>query len=253
MLCSRCAAHAATTPSGLCAGCASAAPAPGPLQPIRSLAGLSNALTVLLALVAVLDAVAVYAALNSRAVIGALADDTGDHADAVEKAQRADTLMTVSSSLSLTALLATAVVFVVWFHRARVNADVLGPAEQRRGRGWAIGSWFIPIANLWIPRQVAGDIWDASEPGGHRTSRAVLNTWWALWVSAALLGRVAARMWDRAEEIESIRQGAAALAATGVVDLASAVAALVFVRRLTAMQHAKAAAGPPAQPVPAAG
>lgn len=60
------------------------------------------------------------------------------------------------------ALLATATVFIVWFHRVRTNAGVFAPDLQSRGAGWAIGGWFIPIGNLWIPRGVAGDVLRAS-------------------------------------------------------------------------------------------
>ncbi|OEJ97727.1 hypothetical protein J116_000340 [Streptomyces thermolilacinus SPC6] len=214
--------------------------------------GLSYGVTGLLVLVALLDALAVYAALNSYTVIGELyTADLDQYAALTATANQADTLMYFSSSFSLTALIATGIVFIVWFHRARTNAEVFGPAEQRRTPGWAIGSWFIPIANLWIPRKIAGDIWDASELD-KRAPRAVLNTWWTLWVLASLAGRSAERLWERAEEYDAIRRAALGLAASSALDLVAAVAAVLFVRRLTAMQHAKALAGRPRQPEPAA-
>ncbi|MVO85355.1 DUF4328 domain-containing protein [Streptomyces sp. p1417] len=35
-----------------------------------------------------------------------------------------------------TALVANGVVFLVWFHRVRVNAEVFEPCVHRKGRGW---------------------------------------------------------------------------------------------------------------------
>jgi hypothetical protein len=207
-------------------------------------------------LLAVLDAVAVYAALDSRSTVGALAGalETGDAVDQethLRAAERADTVMFASDLVYGVGLIATAVVFLVWFHRARVNAGLLGPEEQRRGPGWAVGSWFIPFANLWLPRAVAGDIWDASEHD-KRVPRTVLNAWWALWVLSCLANRVAGRLWERAEEVDAIRRAALGLVAGSAVDLVAAVLAVLFVRRLTAMQHAKAAlTGHARQPVTA--
>ncbi|MEU2184888.1 DUF4328 domain-containing protein [Streptomyces thermolilacinus] len=239
---------------GLTAPAAAAPPswAPAPVKPLRSIVGLSYGVTALLVLVALLDALAVYAALNSYAVMGDLyAADEERYAALTATANQADMLMYFSASFSLMALIATGIVFIVWFHRARTNAEVFGPDEQRRTPGWAIGSWFIPIANLWIPRKIAGDIWDASELD-KRAPRAVLNTWWTLWVVASLAGRTAERLWERAEEYDAIRRAALGLAASSVLELVAAVAAVLFVRRLTAMQHAKALAGRPRQPQPAA-
>ncbi|CAL9616664.1 hypothetical protein SUDANB38_05783 [Streptomyces sp. enrichment culture] len=278
MPCSRCAATEVTGASGLCTRCeaaappapASAAPAPAPaaqvaehpaaaappswappVKPLRSIVGLSYGVTGLLGLVALLDALAAYAALNSYTVIGKLYTADEDQYDALTAtADRADMLMYFSASFSLMALIATGIVFIVWFHRARTNAEVFGPAEQRRTPGWAIGAWFIPIANLWIPRRIAGDIWDASELG-ERAPRAALNTWWTLWVLTSLAGRTAERLWERAEEYDAVRRAALGLAASSVLDLVAAVAAIVFVRRLTAMQYAKAMARRTGQQPPA--
>ncbi|MEU3448770.1 DUF4328 domain-containing protein [Streptomyces thermolilacinus] len=241
----------ATAPGPTAPGTAAPPRSPAPVKPLRSIVGLSYGVTGLLVLVALLDALAVYAALNGYTVMGDLSTADEDQYDALAAtANQADMLMYFSASFSLMALIATGIVFIVWFHRARTNAEVFGPDEQRRTPGWAIGSWFIPLANLWIPRKIAGDIWDASELG-KRAPRTVLNAWWTLWVVASLAGRTTERLWERAEEYDAIRRAALGLAASSVLDLVAAVAAILFVRRLTAMQHAKALAGHPRQPEPA--
>ncbi|WP_404814244.1 DUF4328 domain-containing protein [Kitasatospora fiedleri] len=38
------------------------------------------------------------------------------------------------------------------------------PQVYQRGRGWTIGAWFIPFANLYLPWRVTADIWNASGP-----------------------------------------------------------------------------------------
>ncbi|WP_346093027.1 DUF4328 domain-containing protein [Streptomyces olivaceiscleroticus] len=78
-------------------------------------------------------------------------------------------------SLSVQVLPVAAVVFIVRFHRTRINGEILAPEGHRRGRLWAVGAWFTPIVALWFPRQIAGDTWKASSAPGSRVSSAVVN------------------------------------------------------------------------------
>jgi hypothetical protein len=67
--------------------------------------------------------------------------------------------------LMLLALFAAAAMFLTWLWRARLNAERLCRARHRWSRGWTIGAWFVPVVNLWYPRQVVDDIWRTSRPG----------------------------------------------------------------------------------------
>ena len=53
------------------------------------------------------------------------------------------------------------VMFVVWFYRARVNAEGHG-WPQRWSPGWAIAGWLVPVVNFWFPFQIMADIWRAT-------------------------------------------------------------------------------------------
>ena len=46
---------------------------------------------------------------------------------------------------------AGAIAFIMWLYRAYQNVDATDPGRRRYGHGWAIGSWFVPILNLWRP------------------------------------------------------------------------------------------------------
>ena len=93
-------------------------------------------------------------------------------------------------------LLATAVAFIVWFHRAYKNLSALGADKLRYGTGWAIGAWFVPILNLFRPKQIANDIWRASDPeqppnqaDGWRARPLppLYTAWWTVWVAGNIL------------------------------------------------------------------
>jgi hypothetical protein len=74
---------------------------------------------------------------------------------------------------------AAMIMFLVWFYRARVNAEGEG-WPQRLSRGWAVGAWFAPVINFWFPFQIMVDIWRAGLPEQARTDIAILpGIWWA--------------------------------------------------------------------------
>lgn len=76
--------------------------------------------------------------------------------------------------------LVTAVVFLVWLHRARRNAVAV---RHQFGPGWAIGGWFVPPANVYIPLRVVLDTgWAAVAPDRRATVTWPVAVWWACWV-----------------------------------------------------------------------
>jgi hypothetical protein len=98
----------------------------------------------------------------------------------------ADNLAMGAVWLAVLALLAAATVFLTWLWRARVNAERLCRAQHRWSRGWTIGAWFVPVVNLWFPRQVVDDIWRTSKPGVPKDTYRVdglepsplVRAWW---------------------------------------------------------------------------
>jgi Domain of unknown function (DUF4328) len=78
------------------------------------------------------------------------------------------------------------VLFLVWFYRARINAERHG-YPQRRARAWAFWGWIVPIVNLWFPFQIMGDIWRAGLPAEERSETALLPAlWWTCWLLSGL-------------------------------------------------------------------
>ncbi|MFF9849977.1 DUF4328 domain-containing protein [Streptomyces litmocidini] len=152
--------------------------------------------------------------------------------------------LNVTYSMSFTLFAATVVVFIVWFHRLRTNAEVWAGDLQGRKPGWAIGGWFVPIGNLWIPRGIAVDVWRASRwqpyaaDGGQGLT--LLNAWWAFWVADWVVGRVSGQLYKHADTQEAYDSAAAWSLVNYAVDAVAAVLAILVVRRLTSMQRAKA-------------
>ena len=91
--------------------------------------------------------------------------------------------------------LAAVVVACIWQHRAASAGRALG-IPSRRSPAWGVGSWFVPIVNLWMPYSAVRDCL----PPDHPYRPRVLQ-WWVAWLLAAFLSAAA---------------GASALVSTGV-------------------------------------
>ncbi|MEU3510791.1 DUF4328 domain-containing protein [Streptomyces longwoodensis] len=198
-----------------------AAPYAVPAGPrLRSPAALARATAVLLGLVVATDLLACSADLLEMDVAGDVADGgTGaDLFDRADRADRADALFAAAGTAQGAALVATAVVALCWLWRIRVNAEVFDASRHRLRRGWTIGAWFCPVVNLWFPRRIVADSWDAST-------------------------RVADRGYGRAGTADELREAAGTMLFSDCLDVVAAVLTFVVVTRLTRLQERKVLSG----------
>jgi hypothetical protein len=107
--------------------------------------------------------------------------------------------------------LVAVVIACIWQHRAASAGRALG-IPSRRSPAWGVGSWFVPIVNLWMPYSAVRDCLPADHP--HRPR--VLH-WWVAWLLTGFLSTAA---------------GACALFSTGaalVLAIPAALACLAVV------------------------
>lgn len=135
-------------------------------------------------------------------------------------------------------LVATAVLFVVWFFRLRRNAGLWAPAAQRLGQGAAIWGW-LPVVNFWIPFQVAQDALTATKPPGSpdKTGKGALRFWWIMWVAMVVVGFVNRAWGQELDTLAEVRRYTSNSILLTLVSLVAAIAAIGAVRVLTAAQE----------------
>ncbi|SCF60702.1 MULTISPECIES: DUF4328 domain-containing protein [unclassified Streptomyces] len=200
----------------------------------------------MLTAVALSDLFAVYAGVR----IHAMTDGDGGFAFIPQlELDDADALYGTAGQFQGITFLVCGIVFIIWFHSVRRVAGVLGPDRFRTGPGWAIGSWFIPLANFWLPYRIAVSMWGAStrlpadgEP--YKVSFWPVNLWWGLFVTATLFNRYVAQRYENAETLGEIRNAVLQVMLADTLDIAAVAAALYFVIRLTTMQRRKASEPP---------
>ncbi|MGG8410346.1 DUF4328 domain-containing protein [Streptomyces sp. 12297] len=90
---------------------------------------------------------------------------------AEESLETAEHLQTVSSNFYALAFLCAAVTFLLWFRRVRLNAEWIRREGWERGRGWAVGAWFIPLANLRLDHSVPDGVFEPQTPAVESLTR----------------------------------------------------------------------------------
>jgi hypothetical protein len=109
--------------------------------------------------------------------------------------------------------IASAIVFLIWIHRAHRNLPSLGAIDLRFTPGWAVGWFFVPIMSLFRPYQVAAEIWKASDPKVDTTDSTawksvatspIVGWWWAFFLISNYLGMIAAQLLLRGEELTEL-------------------------------------------------
>jgi hypothetical protein len=111
---------------------------------------------------------------------------------AIARLADADAATGPLSALAILVTVALIPLFIVWLYQARHNVTHLspphGPGGQGLGPGWAIGSWFIPLANLVLPLLVTLRVWHGSRPDLPRAFPTLVAGWWTCWVLTWITG-----------------------------------------------------------------
>ena len=173
-----------------------------------------------------------------------------------EEAARSDQRVAGVTIAQLVLLLVTGVLWLVWQHRSQANLHAVRLRELRFSPGWAVGWWLIPFANLVMPFQTTRELWKAST-GDERWSQLptspTIGWWWAAWLGANVIDRVAAAMFDGAATIATLISSSRLFLLGEGVTVVAGILAIVVVRSVLERQEGLLARGiqtppPPARP-----
>lgn len=188
----------------------------------------------------------------------------GDDVGLLNQATMLDSL---SVAPFLGALLVTGVLVMIWLYRARRNLDAMPVPAPGLRAGWAVGGWFVPLANLVVPARVMASVVRCSLPGARRMP-ALVWLWWITYVGGNAIDAVLSRRGSGAwHSMPTVITGSADYQAyidyfsneasntiPGIVVLSVAGVLLsILVMRVSRAQTAylAAAAPPPVPPGPA--
>lgn len=115
-------------------------------------------------------------------------------------AQGVDTPLVLLATQLLSAVLillfyASGIPVLIWVFLAHRNLQRAGVPQMRHGPGWAVTSYFVPVANLFVPFQAMRELHNRShgEPAdfGHSSVDSV-TSWWACYLGAMFFSTVVA-------------------------------------------------------------
>lgn len=175
--------------------------------------------------------VLLYIALGTDALSAVLAGlllASGASVEAPDSSAALVIVYGVSGILQLLVLIGCAIAFCIWFHRVYKNLPALG-VPTTFSAGWAPGSFFVPILNLFRPFQIAKEIWVGSDSGSTDTGPVTL--WWALYLGSNIIGSVGARI----EGVPSL----VLLLGSDVLSIAAALAAVRMINGIEERQASK--------------
>ena len=203
-----------------------------PLMNLKPIAGLTKALCVIVGLLFILDILEIFAGLVQYYGYSQL-DPSGDLWDAFVPVEIVDGIIGLGF---IFLYLISIVVFLTWIHRTNKNLRALSGEEMEYTPGWAVGWYFVPIANIFKPFKVMQEIWTIA----HRRqeeSDAIVNIWWTFWILGNVLSRISTKMAFNAEDIPAYMN---AILADVACDVASAALDVVFIMMLLQIARAYA-------------
>jgi Domain of unknown function (DUF4328) len=81
--------------------------------------------------------------------------------------------------------LAAAILVIVWLWRTIKNIEAFPGRHTGMGPGWAIGAWFVPIANIWLPFRLMLQVAAEELSGGWFLPAIVV--WWVSYLTSSLM------------------------------------------------------------------
>lgn len=141
------------------------------------------------------------------------------------------------------AYLISAVTFIQWFRRAYFNLH-LKVNHLSQTEGWAAGSWFVPIVNLYRPYQIMKELY--KETKEFLTEKELnisksfntnyLGIWWALWIISSVVGQFVFRYSMRTETLEEISRMTVVSMALNIIGIPLALVTIKVIREYSKVE-----------------
>ncbi len=129
----------------------------------------------------------------------------------------------------------TAIVFGRWIYLAHKNLPELGARYLRFTPGWSVGTFFVPVLNLWGPYQAVRDLAKASRNPLHwdlEDTSPLIVVWWVLWLLVQALGNGAFRTSMQAQSLGGLEEITMLDLTAGVLSVPLYFLARYIVRRI---------------------
>lgn len=115
---------------------------------------------------------------------------------AIPKVAQIDLFGLPIMALFLIVLILSVIAYCRFHYRAMKNLHAIDAADLRTTPFWSVGTYFIPVVNLWKPLGAVRQAWRASlDPKSADVSvPAFIGWWWFAWLVSNFLDRMSMRL-----------------------------------------------------------
>jgi len=168
---------------------------------------------------------------------------SGQTITAAAEAAANDSRQQLIGVLQVLVLLVTAMLFLIWLHRAYRNLPALGARNLAYSPQWVVGGFFVPFLNLVRPFQVVREIWNTSDPdvtndSSPQSTRTppLVGWWWTLFLISSFMSRMTLH---GGTTVSSMLDMSWIMLVANILDIPSAILALLVVRAINTRQEEK--------------
>lgn len=178
--------------------------------------GLARAVRIMLGLVALASFILLFSNLRAASAFRIWWESPpSGQQGALDDWLRVDNGVNSWSIIFMVAWATTVILVMVWTNRAHKHLQWARPGDRRWSSGWTVGGWFIPIANVAIPRLVLNELERVGRPPSPlasdssrslRPARILASgmVWWISFLVVWFLHSIGAGMVSRAVADEYI-------------------------------------------------
>ncbi len=213
----------------------------------KGIGGLAKALQIVMVVAILGNILGIVVTLGQR---NTLVDFV--NGDGVSRAEARDAINAISGAGAIGSLatLAAVVLTMIWMYRLAVNHRLFGRPGSTWAPLWGVFGWFLPPVLFVIPWLMFGELWRGSAPGLQRDDPnwkrtpigPIVHIWWVIYgiggIAVAAVQFTSISLGGGVDDVAEFYDDSIALImASTVVQIASGLAFIVLVRRLTARQQ----------------
>lgn len=129
-----------------------------------------------------------------------------------------------------------AILFLRWVYRCNANAGAMGTEKMEFTPGWAVGCYFVPFVNLFLPYQAMKEIWTRSLGPTDRPAPQIVRWWWALFLLINVADWVFGMLAYGTKTIDAVMLSGRVSMVVQALTIVGAIVATRLVRRISVNQ-----------------
>ena len=160
----------------------------------------------------------------------------------MDEINTSDTVQGVLAVATIIVSLLTIIYFIRWFRRAYNNVHAIPGAQVSLSEGWAAGSWFIPILNLFRPFQIMKETWYETQRAiPHRIdgiqSTGFVGIWWAAYLIMTIYNNFTFRFSYRAETLSELITARKLEIIGEFISIPAAVLTILLIKKMSVFEN----------------